>query len=71
MKNNLIDVNRPIFVGIKEAVKITGLSEFYFRQGLKAGNIPHIRSGKKILINMPRLEAQLEQLTDCTVEDNQ
>ena len=54
MKNNLIDVNRPIFVGIKEAVRITGLSEFYFRQGL-----------------MPRLKAQLEQLTDCAVEDNQ
>lgn len=71
MKNNLIDVNRPIFVGIKEAVRITGLSEFYFRQGLKAGTIPHIRSGKKILINMPRLEAQLAQLTDCAVEDNQ
>lgn len=67
----VIDMTRPMFLPIKEAVKVTGLSEYYFRQNLKAGKIPHIRSGRKILINVPRLEAQLEQLTDCNVEDNQ
>ena len=67
MKTNVIDTNRPIFQPIKEAVKITGLSEYFLRQNLKAVNIPYIKCGKKILINMPRLEAELERLTDCSV----
>lgn len=67
MMNNVIDTKRPIFQPIKEVVKITGLSEYFLRQNLKAGKIPYIKCGKKILINMPRLEAELERLTDCSV----
>lgn len=63
MENKIIEISRPIFQPIKEAVKTTGLSEYYLRQNLKAGKIPHIRSGNKILINMPRLLAELEQMT--------
>lgn len=64
--NNTIDVCQPIFQPIKEAVKITGLSEYFLRQNLKAGKIPHIRSGNKILINMPRLLAELEEQTSIS-----
>lgn len=67
MDRNTIDMNRPMFLPIKEAVKVTGLSEYYFRQNLKAGKIPHIRCGSKILINMPLLEAELERLTTSTL----
>ena len=42
-----------IFVSIREAVKITGLSEFYLRQELRAGRVPYIKSGTKYLINLP------------------
>lgn len=63
MNNKTIDLNRPIFLPIKEAVKVTGLSEYYFRQNLKSGKIPHIRCGSKILINMPLLEAELDKMT--------
>lgn len=61
MDNAVID--KPIFQSIKEAVKVTGLSEYYLRQNLKAGKIPHIRNGNKIYINMPRLLAELEKQT--------
>jgi len=68
--NNVIDTTRPMFVSIKEAVKITGLSEYFIRQNLKAGLIPHIKTGNKIMLNMPRLEAELERLTDCSITEN-
>jgi len=68
--NNVIDTTRPMFVSIKEAVKITGLSEYFIRQNLKAGVIPHIKTGNKIMLNMPRLEAELERLTDCSITEN-
>ncbi len=64
MENNTISFERPIFQPIKEAVKITGMSEYWFRQNLKAGKIPHIRSGNKILVNIPRLLVELENLSD-------
>lgn len=67
MDRKIIDMSRPMFLPIKEAVKVTGLSEYYFRQNLKAGKIPHIRCGSKILINMPLLEAELERLTTSTL----
>lgn len=70
MNNKVVDMSRPIFQPIKEAVKITGLSEYFLRQNLKAGKIPYIKSGNKIFINMPRLEAELERLTDCSVTES-
>lgn len=62
--NNVVDMKTPIFLPIKEAVKVTGLSEYYFRQNLKAGTIPHLRQGNKILINMPQLLARLDKMTN-------
>ncbi len=62
--SEMIDVTRPMFLSIKEVVKITGLSEYYLRQNIKAGKGPYIKSGNKILINMPRLSATLNDMTD-------
>lgn len=56
-----IDMNKPIYHPIKQAVKITGLSEYFFRQSLKNGTLPHIRSGSKVLVNVPLLLAQLDE----------
>lgn len=60
MKNEVINT-QPIFQPIKEVVKTTGLSEWYLRQALKAGTLPHIRSGSKILVNVPLLLAELDK----------
>lgn len=65
--NNVIDMKTPMFLPIKEAAKITGLSEYYFRQNIKAGKIPHLREGNKIFVNMPRLFEMLDNMTDNSI----
>ena len=45
MNNNIIPVYQPM----KDAVKTTGLSEYYLRKLLKAGKLPHIKNGAKNL----------------------
>lgn len=60
MKNTASKVIQPVFQPIKDAVKITGLSEWYMRQALKNGTLPHIRTGNKVLVNVPRLLAELD-----------
>lgn len=50
----------PVYQSIKDTVSVTGLSEFYLRKLLKSGNLPHIKSGTKVLVNVPSLLSQLE-----------
>lgn len=50
--------NKP-FQSLEEAAETTGLSTFYLRRGCKAGTVPHIRSGKKYLVNVPALLQKL------------
>ncbi len=50
------------FVSISSAARITGLSQYYLRQGVRNGTVPHIRSGTKYLINLPRLLKTLDAL---------
>lgn len=50
----------PIYLSIKDTARYTGLSEYYLRKRLKEGNIHHIMSGAKVLINLPLMLADLE-----------
>lgn len=52
--------NTQPFQKIPEACKTTGLSQYFLRCGCKDGTIPHIKSGKTYLINIPKLLKQLE-----------
>ena len=52
-------MNSQPFQKIPEACKSTGLSMYYLRNGCKDGTIPHIKSGKVYLINVPALLQQL------------
>ena len=61
MRTEVVDMNQPIFQPIKQAVKTTGLSEWYLRQALKNGTLAHIRTGSKVLVNVPRLLAELDE----------
>lgn len=47
------------FQRIPDAVKSTGLSAYYLRNGCKDGTVPHIRSGKTYYVNVPALLRQL------------
>ena len=49
------------FTSIKEAATITGLTDYYIRNGCKNGTIPHIKSGRKTCIDM---DAFLQQLNN-------
>ncbi len=50
------------FMPIKDACEYTGLSQYYLRRGCISGSIPHILSGNKYFINIPRLMEQLNAL---------
>lgn len=41
------------FQTIKDAARTTGLSQFFLRNGVKDGTIPHIKSGSTYFINVP------------------
>lgn len=47
------------FRKIPDATKITGLSQFYLRQGCKNGTIPHVMSGTTYMVNVPGLLRKL------------
>lgn len=42
------------FCSISEAARRTGLSTYFFRQGVKDGSIPHIKSGRSIFVNLAK-----------------
>lgn len=46
---------------ISQASRETGLSTYFLRRGCRAGTVPHIRSGRVIMINVPALLEQLDR----------
>ena len=48
------------FQTIVDASRTTGLSQFYLRTGCKDGSVPHIRSGRVYLVNVPALLRKLD-----------
>lgn len=51
----------PVYMSIPEAAKYTGLAMCFIRKGIKSGDIPAINAGKKYLVNVPLMLAQLEE----------
>lgn len=52
---------------IKQAARLTGLSEYSLRQGCKAGTVPFVREGCEYRIHIPLLLAQLEKAAASSV----
>ena len=52
----------PPLQKIPRAAHSIGLSQFYLRQGIKAGTVPFIKSGNAFLINVPKLLESLDAL---------
>lgn len=48
----------PPFQRIADAVKSTGLSAYFLRQGCRDGRIPCVRSGRTYFVNVPQLLRQ-------------
>ena len=55
-----IDMEK-IYTSIRETAEITGLSQWYIRERIKAGEICFLQTGAKYLVNMPRLLEQLDK----------
>ncbi len=47
-----------------EACASKGLSQYFLREGCKNGSVPHVRSGRTYLINVPSLLRQLGAMDD-------
>ena len=58
------------FQKIADAVKTTGLSAYYLRQGCRDGSVPHVKSGGTYYINIPGLLRKLgvASTADSTVD---
>lgn len=62
----MTEVYKP-FATIREACNITGLSQHYLRDGVKAGIIPHIKSGNTYMINVSLMMQQLDNMSMSNV----
>lgn len=51
---------RPPFVTISQACELTGLSQNFLRRGVKDGSVPHVKSGRVYLVNIPALLRKLD-----------
>lgn len=54
-------LNTP-FQTIREAVRSTGLSERYMREMHRNGKLPHIMSGNRVMVNVPKLLEMMDQV---------
>ena len=50
------------FLSIKDAATVTGLSQFYLRNGCRDGSIPCIRSGRKFLVDVQSLNTMFDEI---------
>lgn len=58
MQNTTSGGNVP-FQKIKQAVRSTGLSEYFLRRGCRDGSIPCVKSGGTFYVNVPALLEKL------------
>ena len=49
------------YMSIRETARETGLSEYYIRTKVKNNEIPHLKSGNKVLIDLEALKRQNEK----------
>ena len=50
------------FLSIRDAATVTGLSQFYLRNGCRDGSVPCIRSGRKYLVDVQSLNAMFDEV---------
>lgn len=53
------------FLKLSDTCRVTGLSEYFLRNGCKDGNIPHVKSGKTYYVNVPALMEKLNKEGVC------
>lgn len=56
------DLDSKRFLSIRDAATVTGLSQFYLRNGCRDGSIPCIMSGRKFLVDVHALNAMFDEI---------
>ena len=56
------------FLSIRNCVPVTGLSERYLRRLLRDGELPHIMSGSRVLVNVHQLLELMDKKTTTKAE---
>ncbi len=59
MRKHTPSVPSTPFMNVRDAARATGLSEYYLRKELDKGTVPHSKSGRCNMINVPALLVQL------------
>lgn len=49
----------PPFLSIEQACQVTGLSQFFLRNGCRSGEVPCVKSGRVYMVNVPALLRKL------------
>lgn len=57
------------FLTIRKCVPITGLSERYLRELLHNGELPHIKAGNRVLVNVRKLLDMMDEKTTTGEND--
>jgi len=58
----------PILQSVEQASKTLGVSKYWLREGLKAGTIPHMKSGAKYLVNIPATIARINAESEANAQ---
>lgn len=54
------------FLSIRDAATVTGLSQFFLRNGCRDGSVPCIMSGRKYMVDVQALNAMFDALRGVT-----
>lgn len=56
----MTEIKTP-FKKIPEACRVTGLSQYFLRRGVRNGTIPHVKSGSTYYVDVPALLEKLRK----------
>ena len=59
------------FQKIPDAVKSTGLSAYFLRNGCKDGTVPHVKSGGTYYVNVRALLRQVGAITEDSANEKE
>ena len=59
------------FLTVTETAKMTGLSTYYIRQGIREGSIPCIMCGTKYMINYPKFIEILDNASTSSQKEGE
>jgi excisionase family DNA binding protein len=57
----ILHMNQPLTIGLKEAAELTGLSHWTLRQYIRTGRLRAVRIGRRVLVEPTELAHLVEE----------